>query len=191
MSKLHFKYWSMWAGKTLELIKIAYNYKERGQKVLVFNSSLDTRFKNWEISSRTWASIPCFLFDKNTDIFSKITEELEKTSINCILIDEAQFLTNKQVESLAVATIRFKIPVICLWIKTDFLGNLFEWSKRLLELATNIEEIKTVCWCWNKATMNARIKNGKVIKTWEQIEIWANEKYISLCLKHYIEEYLG
>lgn len=186
MSKLYFHFWAMWAWKSLELIKVAYNYTERNKKVYIFNNTLDTRFKKWEVSSRSWSSIPSISYDLKTNFL----DEINKISweIDCILIDESQFLTSLQVEQCAEIVCKLDIPVMCYWLKTDFLWNLFEWSKRLLELAQKIEEIKTICWCWKKATMNARIKDWKIIKKWEQIEIWENDKYISLCLKHYLED---
>lgn len=186
MSKLYFQYWAMWAWKSLELIKVAYNYQERWKNVLVFNSELDTRFQSNKVASRNWSSINSTQFNNNTSIINELEKQIIKP--DCILVDESQFLTSKQVEECAIITINKEIPVICFGLKTDFLGNLFEWSKRLLELAQKIDEIKTICWCWKKATMNARIKNWKVVKIWNQIEIWENDKYISLCLRHYLED---
>lgn len=188
MAKLYFMYGAMWAWKSMELIKVAYNYLERWKKCLIFNSLLDTRFENWKVSSRTWGSLPSIWFDSNTNIEEIIKEKLDKWAIDCILIDEAQFLNSAQVEQCAGISTKYNIPVICYGIKTDFMSRLFEWSKRLLELAEQIEEIKTICWCGKKATMNARIIDWKVTLEWEQIDIWANEKYISLCLKHYQEK---
>lgn len=186
MSKLHFNYWAMWAGKSLELIKVAYNYIERWKSVFIFNSSLDTRYKSWEVTSRSWSNIPSISYDITTNIFEAINYLNIKP--DCILIDESQFLTKKQVEECAKITTKLDIPVICYGLKIDFQSNLFEWSKRLLELAEKIEEIKTICWCGKKATMNARISNSKMLLQWELIEIWENDKYISLCLRHYLEE---
>lgn len=188
MAKLYFMYGAMWAGKSMELIKVAYNYLERGKKCLIFNSLLDTRFESGKVSSRTWGSLPSIGFDNNTNIEKIIKEELNKWEIDCILIDEAQFLNKIQVEQCANISTKLNIPIICYGIKTDFMSNLFEWSKRLLELAQQIDEIKTICWCGKKATMNTRVIDWKVILEWEQIDIWANEKYISLCLKHYLEK---
>lgn len=185
MSKLYFHYWAMWAGKSLELIKVAYNYSERWKSVLIFNSALDTRFKQWEVSSRSWSSMPSITFNELTDFFKTI-EDLDLMP-DCILIDESQFLTKNQVNDCWRIVTKLNIPVMCYGLRTDFLWNLFEWSKRLMELAQKIEEIKTICWCGCKATMNARISNWNMVIIWEQIEIWENDKYISLCLKHYSE----
>lgn len=188
MSKLYFNYWAMWAWKSLELIKVAYNYIERGQKVIIFNSDLDTRFEKWKITSRSWNSLPSIPYNDKTEFFIEINNLIvwwEK--INCILVDESQFLSEKQVEDCAKIAVHLDVPVICYWIKTDFLRRLFEWSKRLLELSQSISEIKTICWCGKKATMNARIIDWKMITVWEKILIWENNKYISLCLKHYLE----
>lgn len=188
MAKLYFMYGAMWAGKSMELIKVAYNYLERNKKTLLFNSLLDTRFESGKIFSRTGSSLPSIWFDSNTNILEIVQNKIIQGEIDCILIDEAQFLSSKQVEQCTIITTTLNIPVICYGIKTDFLTHLFEWSKRLLELAQHIEEIKTICWCGKKATMNARIIDWKIAIDWDQIDIWANEKYISLCLRHYIEK---
>ena len=188
MSKLYFQYWAMWAGKSLELIKVAYNYIERWRHVIIFNSALDTRFENGKVSSRSGSSLPSVSFDSETDFLETVKSLNDKQSLDCILVDESQFLSKKQVDDLWVIVTNLHIPVLCFWIRTDFLGNFFEWSKRLMEIAQKIEEIKTICWCSHKATMNARIANWKMTIEWEQVEIWENDKYISLCLKHYLEK---
>ncbi|EKE28785.1 MAG: Thymidine kinase [uncultured bacterium (gcode 4)] len=188
MSKLYFQYWAMWAGKSLELLKVAYNYTERWRNVIIFNSELDTRFANWKVSSRSWSALPSISFNSSTDFLETIAKLKGEKSLDCILVDESQFLFKNQVDDLATVVTTMDIPVMCFWIKTDFLGNLFEWSKRLFEIAQKIEEIKTICWCSRKATMNARISNWKMTTEGEQIEIWENDKYISLCLKHYLEK---
>ncbi len=185
MAKLYFQYWAMGAWKSLELIKVAYNYTERWKKVIVFNSKLDTRFTNWEVASRSWSKIASISFDDKTDLYYEITKTESRP--DCVLVDESQFLKKKQVEECAKIVTEMNIPVICYWLRTDFLWNLFEWSKRLMEIAQKIEEIKTICWCWDKATMNARISEWKMCTAWDQIEIWENDRYISLCLKHYNE----
>jgi thymidine kinase len=187
MSKLYFQYWAMWAGKSLELIKVAYNYIERWRNVIIFNSALDTRFEKWKVASRSGSSLPSASFDSETDFLEIVSEMNLKKSLDCILVDESQFLTKNQVDDLAIIVTTMHIPVLCFWIRTDFLGNLFEWSKRLMEIAQKIEEIKTICWCSHKATMNARIANWKMITEGAQVEIWENDRYISLCLKHYLE----
>lgn len=182
MSKLYFWYWAMWAWKSLELLKVAFNYKERGLNVLLFNYYNDRRFWEWLIASRSWLSLKATPFDNNT-AFKKYI----KKWINAILIDESQFLTKEQVDELAEIVVTKNIPVMCYWIKTDFKTNLFEGSKRLLEIAHSINELKTICWCWSKATLNVRVKNNKIVKEWEVIDIWWDDKYISLCLKHFLE----
>ncbi|EKE29204.1 MAG: hypothetical protein ACD_2C00208G0005 [uncultured bacterium (gcode 4)] len=188
MSKLYFQYWAMWAGKTLELIKVAYNYTERWMNVVIFNSKIDTRFETDKVSSRSGSAISSMPYDSETDFLETIERLKSIKPIDCILVDESQFLKKHQVDDLAVVVTSMDIPVMCFWIKTDFQWSLFEWSKRLLEIAQKIDEIKTICWCSNKATMNARIADWKMLTEWEQIEIWENDKYISLCLKHYLEK---
>ena len=191
MSKLYFRYWAMWAWKSAELISTYYNYQNKEMDTLVLNFKLDTRFWEWIIGSRSWVKISSTFFDKTTDIYKIIKENLENNSnIKCILIDEAQFLKYSQVDDLVKIIMEFEIPIICYWLKTDFQSNMFEWSKRLFELAQDIQELKTVCWCWNKATMNVRIIDWKITKVWEQVQIWASESYDSVCLKHYLENNL-
>lgn len=191
MSKLYFRYWAMWAWKSAELISTYYNYQNKEMDTLVLNFKLDTRFWEWIIGSRSWVKISSTFFDKTTDIYKIIKENLENNSnIKCILIDEAQFLKSNQVDDLVKIILEFRIPIICYWLKTDFQSNMFEWSKRLFELAQDIQELKTVCWCGKKATMNVRIINGKITKVWEQVQIWASESYDSVCLKHFLENNL-
>jgi thymidine kinase len=185
-AKLFFWYGAMWAGKSMEIIKVAYNYRERGMEVLMFNYIWDTRFWAWKIASRSWIALESISFSEDTGFYAIIKNHIEKQSLSCILVDEAQFLKVSQVEELSRVVIDFDIPVMCYGLKTNFQTHLFEWSKRLLELANNIEELKTVCWCGSKAIINARISNGQVIRTGEELQIGWNESYISLCLRHHL-----
>lgn len=192
MSKLYFYWGVMGAGKTIDAIRCVYNYREKGLNPLVLKPVIDIRTKN-TIKSRTGLEISCHLIYPNSDIFAlTITEhELAKEKYDVIIIDEAQFLTREQVDMLHFIVRNYNIPVVCYGLKTDFQTNLFEGSKRLLELAENITEIKSICWCGSKATQNARVINGKFIEEGEIVQIGANESYIPLCTKHYFNKQIS
>ncbi len=191
MAKLYFRYGSMGASKTTNCIMVAYNYQERGQNVLIYKSAIDTRSHTGYIESRTGMKWPCIDFNSEY-IFDisliKKTANLDK--ISCILIDEAQFLTEQQVIQLCGIVDNAGIPIICYGLRTDFQCNFFPGSAALMRYADELEEIPTVCWCGRKARMIARISDGKVIKTGTQIQIGGNESYLSLCRKHWQEEKL-
>ncbi len=186
MSKLIFRYGAMGSSKTANALIVAYNYKERGKRVLLLKPIADDRSKN--ISSRIGLSEKCLAAEEYLDCIndnSDIIDESKKLPYDVIIIDEVQFLEPRYIDLLAFIVDTYDIPVICYGLKTDFTGHLFEGSKRLLELADNIEEIPTICWCGRKARFNARIADGKVIKTGNQIQIGGNESYVSLCRKHF------
>jgi len=170
------------SSKTANALMVAYNYQERGQKALLVKPDIDTREGELPvIKSRIGISMPAvFLRD-----FNKMSME-EIKEFNCVIIDEAQFLTAAQVDRLVTIADDLNIPVICYGLRTDFRGELFEGSRQLLTVADTIEEIKTVCWCGKKATFNARISpEGKIIKEGPQVLMGGNERYIALCRKHY------
>ena len=137
------------------------------------------------IASRAGLSEPCMFMEELADFFS--SEQYKPGSVDCVIVDEAQFLNKSQVEYLVHIVDGLNIPVICYGLRADFQGNLFEGSHWLLAWADTIEEIKTVCWCGRKATYNARLLNGKVVKTGEQIQLGGNERYVALCRKHWAE----
>lgn len=179
LAKLYFRYGAMGSSKTANAIMVQYNYKERGQKALLLKPKLETRDGEKMVRSRCGLCAPC-----------EYVEDLDKLPIHeydCLIVDEAQFLTKKQVQKLADIVDRDNIPVMAYGLRADFQGNLFEGSQYLLAWADTIEEVKTVCWCGRKATYNARIHNGKVVKTGEQILLGGNESYVSLCRKHWAE----
>ena len=190
MAKLYFRYSAMGAGKSLDLIKVAYNYQERGMKVVLFNSSLDDRFGRDSVVSRTGIKMESWSFDRNTDFIKAAAEHLGE-EVACMLVDEAQFLNREQVGQLLEIVDSYRIPVICYGLRTDFMGELFEGSQWLLAWADMIEELKTICWCGKKATMNARIVDGRVVRHGEQIQIGGNESYIALCGRHFREGKIG
>lgn len=182
MAKLYFRYGTMNSGKSIEVLRTAHNYEEQGKKVLLFTSSLDDRYGLGVVASRIGIKKEAIIIDSNTDMF-RITEQ-EKP--NCVLIDEAQFLKKQHIESLAEIVDFLNIPVIAYGLRTDFLGELFEGSSRLMALADKVEEIKSVCWiCEKKAIMNMRCENGQAIFHGQQIQIGGNESYMPVCRKCY------
>ena len=180
------------AGKSTMLLQANHNYSERGMNAQLYTSSLDNRFGNDEITSRIGLKKKSNIFTKDTNIFEEIALQHKALFVDCLLIDEAQFLTKKQVEQLGKIVDKLEIPVLAFGIRTDFQGNLFEGSKFLLAWADNLKEIKTVCHCGRKATMVLRINDqGKVIEDGAQIEIGGEDKYVSVCRKHFFERNIG
>ena len=192
MAKLYFNYSSMNAGKSTALLQANYNYLERGMKTKMFTYSGDNRFAEKKIVSRIGISAKAHSFSNTTDIFKSLKEDDEREEIRCILIDEAQFLTKKQVKELGKVADELDIAVLAFGIRTDFQGELFEGSKYLLAWADNLKEIKTVCWCGRKATMVVRLdKKGNILTRGEQVDIGGNEKYVPLCRAHFNRKDLG
>ncbi len=189
MSKLYFKYGAMGGGKTLDCIRTFFNYTEKGLKPIVYKSAFDSRTKN-TIESRTGDSLECGLINTNDNIVDVIKNngKYDLSEISVIIIDESQFLSAKQIDDIKnVINLEYGIPVICYGLKNNFQSHLFEGSKRLLEIADKFEEIKSICWCGKLATQNARVVNGVVQLSGQEIEIGGNEMYIPLCYNHYIK----
>jgi len=178
MAKLYFRYGAMGSSKTANAIMVQYNYQERGQKALLVKPKLDTRDGERLVGSRSGLRAPCIFM-------VELTLELA-AQYDCIIVDEAQFLTKAQVEQLVAIVDEKNVPVVAYGLRADFQGNLFEGSHWLLAWADSIEEVKTVCWCGKKATCNARIADGKVVKTGAQIQLGGNESYTALCRKHWL-----
>lgn len=192
MAKLYFNYSSMNAGKSTMLLQANHNYIERGMKPEIYTSNLDSRFGTGEIVSRIGLKSKSNIFDIKTDIYSEILNKRNKKKIDCVLIDEAQFLTKDQVTQLGQVVDILNIPVLTFGIRTDFQGNLFEGSKYLLAWADNLKEIKTVCHCGRKATMVLRLnEQGQIVEDGSQIDIGGEEKYVSVCRKHFNEKNIG
>lgn len=192
MSKLYFRYGAMGSSKTANALMVWYNYSERGQTALLVKPQLDNRDGERIIASRAGLSEPCVFMEELPAFFSSAdnfvpTDGTNKTDIACVIVDEAQFLSKDQVQYLVHIVDDLGIPVICYGLRADFQGNLFEGSHWLLAWADTIEEIKTVCWCGRKATYNARLVDGRVVKEGEQIQLGGNESYIALCRKHWAE----
>ena len=177
MAKLYFRYGAMGSSKTANAIMVQYNYRERGQNALLLKPRLDSRDGEKLVGSRSGLCAPCE--------FVEDLPGIDLSLYDCLIVDEAQFLTKAQVEQLVDIVDGRGIPVICYGLRADFQGNLFEGSHWLLAWADTIEEIKTVCWCGRKATCNARVANGKVVKAGEQIVLGGNESYVALCRRHW------
>ena len=192
MAKLYFNYSSMNAGKSTALLQANHNYLERGMKTKMFTFSGDNRYEENRIVSRIGISADALPFSEDTDLFQSLIEDKDQIEIKCVLIDEAQFLTKKQVAQLGKIADELDTAVLAFGIRTDFQGELFEGSKYLLAWADNLKEIKTVCWCGRKATMVVRLdKEGNIVSQGEQLEIGGNEKYVPLCRAHFNKKKLG
>ena len=192
MAKLYFNYSSMNAGKSTMLLQANHNYKERGMNTVIYTSSIDNRYGKKEIVSRIGLKAESNIFSDSTDIYKEIINFNKEKKVDCVLIDEAQFLNKDQVTQLGQIVDELDIPVLTFGIRTDFKGNLFEGSEYLLAWADNLKEIKTVCWCGRKATMVVRINDkNEIISEGEQIEIGGNERYVPLCRSHFVSKNLG
>lgn len=187
MAKLYFYYSAMNAGKSTALLQASYNYQERGMQTLLFSPAIDDRNKLGCVSSRIGLKAEANLFTTKDNLLDQVEVILKhKNELKCVLIDEAQFLTKMQVLQLTVIVDRLNIPVLCYGLRSDFRAEPFEGSLYLLIWADEINEIKTVCYCGRKAIMNIRFDaaNHKVTEG-KQIEIGGNERYISVCRKHF------
>lgn len=183
MAKLYFRYGAMGSSKTANAVMVQYNYRERGCEVLMLKPKLENRDGATIVRSRCGLEAEC-----------RYVEDLPKidlTGISCVIVDEAHFLTRSQVRALVDIVDDYGIPVICYGLRTDFRGELFEGSRELLCWADTIEEIKTICWCGRKATFNARVHDGKIVREGEQIMLGGNSTYISLCRRHWKSGELG
>lgn len=189
MAKLYFYYSTMNAGKSTTLLQSDYNYHERGMNTLLYTAAIDDRFGIGQITSRIGISQQANLFQPNTDLFMEISQHLEKETLHCILVDEAQFLTQQQVYQLSDVVDKLHIPVLCYGLRTDFQAELFEGSRYLLAWADQLEELKTICYCGRKANFVLRLnEQGQVVKDGEQIQIGGNDRYLSVCRQHYKEK---
>ena len=183
MAKLYFYYSTMNAGKSTALLQAAHNYAERGMSALLFTAQFDKR-AGGRIASRIGLAADARPFTSATDFWAL----LSKSAASCILIDEAQFLTKEQVGQLARIVDEVNIPVMCYGLRTDFQGELFPGSAALLAWADTLTELKTICFCGRKATMVIRVSPaGEVERAGQQIEIGGNDRYVSLCRKHFSE----
>ncbi|MEG1008712.1 MAG: thymidine kinase [Clostridia bacterium] len=184
MAKLYYRYSPMGAGKSIDLLKVAHNYEERGQKVVLLTAEIDNRYGVGKISTRIGLSREAYTFNNNMNLY----EFIKNIGYipDCVLVDEAQFLSTKHVDELSDVVDYLDIPVICYGLRSDFRNELFDGSKRLLTIADKIEELKTICDCGKKAVINMRIVDGKIVTKGEQIVIGESE-YKSVCRKCYKE----
>jgi thymidine kinase len=189
MAQLYFYYSAMNAGKSTSLLQSAYNYKERGMNITLFTAALDDRYGQGKIASRIGLESPANLFNPETDLFAAMREECAKHKISCLFIDEAQFLTKQQVVQCLDIVDTLKVPVLAYGLRTDFRGQTFEGSHYLLAWADKLSELKTVCHCGRKANFVARLdEQGNPISEGDQVDVGGNEKYVSLCRKHFMEK---
>jgi len=197
MAKLYFYYSAMNAGKSTTLLQSSYNYQERGMETILFAPKFDNRFGDPAIYSRIGLKQKATLFDHDFNLFNYVEQkQKEMENLRCILLDEAHFLSKSQVAQLISITKKLSLPVLCYGLRSDFLGEPFEGSTYLLIWAQDLIEIKTICHCGSKATMNMRIDSkGEPVKVGEQVHVGGNDKYLSVCMSHYcdsvgtIEEY--
>lgn len=192
MAKLFFYYSSMNAGKSTSLLQSSYNYRERGMHTLVLAPKLDDRYEVGTVTSRIGLKTEALVFTSEDNLFDQINAETEQQGLDCVLVDEAQFLTREQVFELSRVTDELNIPVLAYGLRTDFQGEPFEGSKYLLSWADNLNEIKAICHCGRKATMVLRVdENENVVTDGAQIEIGGNDRYISVCRKHFMAAFYG
>lgn len=186
MAKLYFNYSTMNAGKSTILLQAAYNYGERGMDTYLITAQLDNRAGEGRIGSRIGIGSPADMFGPESDLKAMIGARMDQSKIACVLIDEAQFLTEDQVWQLARTVDDLDIPVMAYGLRVDFLGKLFPGSATLLALADEMREIRTICHCGRKATMVVRQdENGKTLTGGQQVQIGGNETYVSLCRRHW------
>ena len=180
MAKLYFKYGAMGSSKTAQALITKFNYEERGMKVWLIKPSIDDRDGKNVIRSRVGLMETCDVIDRNTDLCEKFRNE--RSDVNVIIADECQFFTEKQIDELREIVDLHSIPTLCFGLRTDFLTHLFEGSRRLFEVADSIAEIKTICECGSKATVNARLDgDGNVVTEGSQVMIGGNESYVAMC----------
>jgi thymidine kinase len=192
MAKLYFYYASMNAGKSTTLLQADFNYRERGLHTMLFTAAIDERAGRGVIGSRIGLSAEAIPFERDSDLFACVTAEHARQTVGCVLVDEAQFLSAGQVDQLAALADKVGIPVLAYGLRTDFRGALFEGSARLLALADALVELKSVCQCGRKATMNLRVDgDGHPVREGTQTEIGGNDRYVALCRRHFVEAMEG
>lgn len=186
MAKLYFYYSAMNAGKSTILLQCSYNYHERGMRTLILLPEIDTRDQPGKVTSRIGLAADAATFHTADNLFSEVRRQHDAERLDCVLVDEAQFLTRQQVRQLSDVCDLLDIPVMAYGLRTDFQGNLFTGSEMLLAWADTLAEIKTICHCGRKATMVLRMDDsGRPIKDGSQIQIGGNERYVSVCRRHF------
>ena len=188
MAKLYFYYASMNAGKSTTLLQADFNYRERGLGTMLYTAAVHDRSGYGVIDSRIGLQAEANTYGPDTDIRTEVEEEIKRRQVDCILVDEAQFLSRRQVIDLAGICDELNIAVLAYGLRTDFQGNLFDGSGALLALADTLVELKAICECGRKATMNLRVdEEGHAVRAGEQTEIGGNDRYIALCRRHFME----
>ena len=193
MAKLYYRYGAMNSGKTTALLQVAFNYNERGMRVLILKASVDTKGGDHIVSRLGVSHKVDVLVSPDMDILDIVRADTAAhgSAPACVLCDESQFFTAAQAESLFMVTVELSVPVIAYGLRADFQNNFFEGSQWLMAWADTIEEIKTICWCGRKATCNARVVDGRVVQEGEQVVLGGNGQYVSLCRKHFRRGELG
>ena len=192
MSKVYFYYSAMNAGKSTVLLQSSYNYHERGMRTLLFVPAIDTRAGTGRITSRIGLEAPALSLAADEDIYEHVRSVHAAQPTACVLVDEAQFLSPAQVRQLTDVADQLGIPVLCYGLRTDFQGKLFPGSAELLALADNLIELKTICHCGRKATMNLRVgPDGRAVREGAQVEIGGNDRYVAMCRRHFKEALAG
>ncbi len=174
------------AGKSTSLLQSAYNYRERGMQVVIYTAAIDNRYGEGKVSSRIGLQADASLYTPTDNLFDAVFDKHRKQPLDCIFIDEAQFLTKVQVRQLIEVVDELDIPVLAYGLRTDFLGETFEGSHYLLAWADKLSELKTVCHCGRKASFVVRLdENGHAVTSGDQVEIGGNDRYESMCRKHF------
>jgi thymidine kinase len=188
MSKVYFYYSAMNAGKSTVLLQSSYNYHERGMRTLLFMPATDTRSGPGRIESRIGLASDAIALQSGEDLLERVRREHDSNPVACVLIDEAQFLSPEQVRQATDVADSLRIPVLCYGLRTDFQAKLFPGSAELLAVADNLIELKTICHCGRKATMNLRVgPDGTAVKEGAQVEIGGNDRYVAMCRRHFKE----
>lgn len=192
LAKLYFSYSAMNAGKSTALLQASHNYRERGMHTLIMTSAFDDRTVVGEVASRIGLKEGADLFSPGLDLLEFIEGRHHEKNIACVLLDEAQFLTEAQVWQLSRVADELRIPVMCYGLRTDFQAKLFPGSAALLAIADQMREIRTICWCGSKAIMVIRLDgNGVPLSDGEQVDIGGNDRYVSVCRSHWRAKDLG
>ncbi|PSW18734.1 thymidine kinase [Photobacterium sanctipauli] len=188
MAQMYFYYSAMNAGKSTTLLQSSFNYRERGMTPIIFTAAIDDRYGKGKVSSRIGLQEEAELFNSADDLYARLLDIQHGQKIDCVLIDECQFLTKEQVYQLTEVVDKLHIPVLCYGLRSDFRGELFEGSRYLLAWADKLVELKTICHCGRKANMVIRQdETGRAIADGDQVEIGGNDRYVSVCRKHYKE----
>jgi thymidine kinase len=187
MAKLYFKYGVMGSSKTAQALITKFNYEERGMKVWLIKPQTDSRDADGIIKSRAGLAAPAYILPYSENVYQSFEKIKEK--IDVIIVDECQFISEDQVDQLSMIVIDYDIPVLCFGLRADFRTKMFPGSKRLMEIADSITEIKTICSCGRKATVNVRLdENGRIVTEGEQIMIGGNDKYTAMCYHCFIQK---